>query len=195
MEITPIGWVLIPLGLLFFVVRPKWLYGLTIFFAPFSATAIVNSGSGDSASGFSPYLFFGFLMLLRECIGITRRMKISTPRAVRRPLELLFLFLAICIASLIMPLVINGNLYVMSSPTLDYSLVRLQYNFQIINHTLSLVFEVLIATLIAYRNLDLDHFYTSVRIYLISGIFICLWGWMQFVLYLIQIPYPAAVFN
>jgi hypothetical protein len=195
MEITPIGWVLIPLGLLFFIIRPKWLYGLTIFFAPFSATAIVNRGSGDAASGFSPYLFFGFLMLLRECFGIASRMKISAPRGVRQPIKLLFIFLAVCIASLIMPLIINGNLYVMSSPTLDYNLVRLQYNFQIVNHALSLVFEILIATLIAYRNLDLDHFYTSVRIYLISGVFVCLWGWMQFVLYLIQIPYPAAVFN
>ena len=41
MIITPIGCLLIPLGLALFLLRPGWLYYLIVFFAPFSATSIL----------------------------------------------------------------------------------------------------------------------------------------------------------
>jgi len=195
MELTPIGWFLIPLGIILFIVRPQWLYVMTLFFAPFSATSIINTGGGESASGFTPYLFFGFLFLLRECGSSIFRMKIRLFQSIKRPLYLLYLFAAVCLTSLVMPLIIHGRLDVMSSPGLDYRLVPLEYNRQIFNHALRLVFDIALTTVIVYRNLDLKSFYASLRIYISSGVFVCLWGLMQFCLYILRIPYPAYIFN
>ena len=195
MVLTPIGWLLIPLGIILFIVRPHWLYVLTIFFAPFSATSIINTGGGDSGQGFSPFLFFGFLLLLREYAGVAFRMKIRILPATQRPLNLLYLFTAVCLVSLIMPLIINGRLDVMSSPGLDYRLVPLEFNRQILNHAIRLVFDIALTTVIVYRNKELKSFYATLRIYLCSGVFVCLWGLMQFALYILRIPYPAFIFN
>jgi hypothetical protein len=197
MAVTPIGWVLIPLGLVLFLLRPRWLYALTIFFVPFSATAVINRGSGDSASGFSPYLFFGFLMLLRECVdlALARHLKFRFARPLRKPLYLLIGFVLVCLSTLVMPLLIGGRLQIMDRPNLDYDLVRLEYSLQTVNHALSLIFDAVVAAVIAHRSLEVKQFYSTVRIYFISGIFVCLWGWMQFVFYLAGVPYPAAVFN
>lgn len=195
MVVTPIGWVLFSVGLLLFIFRPGWLCVLTIFFVPFSGTAVINHGSGDSGSGFSPYLFFGFLMLLRECFDIALRLRFRFARPLRKPLYLLMGFVLVCLASLIMPMLINGHLQIMDQPTLDYELVPLHYSFQTVDHGLSLIFDAVVAAVIAHRSLDVKQFYSTVRIYLVSGIFICLWGWMQFGCYLSGIPYPAAIFN
>ena len=195
MSITPIGWVLIPLGLVLFVLRPRWLYALTIFFVPFSATAVINRGSGDSASGFSPYLFFGFLMLLSECVALVLRFRIRFARPLHKPLYLLIGFVSVCLFSLVMPMLIGGRLQIMDRPSIDYGLVPLQYSLQTVNHALSLIFDALVAAVIAHRSLEVKQFYSTVRIYLVSGIFVCLWGWLQFGCYLAGIPYPAAVFN
>jgi hypothetical protein len=196
MAVTPIGWVLIPLGLVLFFFRPRWLYVLTIFFVPFSATAVINRGTGDSASGFSPYLFYGFLMLLRECLNLLlQQLRFRFARPLRQPLYLLMGFVLVCLASLVMPMLIGGRLQIMDRPTIEYDLVPLQYSVQTVNHALSLIFDAVVAAVIAHRSLNVKQFYSTVRIYFISGIFVCLWGWMQFVCYLVGVHYPAAVFN
>jgi hypothetical protein len=195
MSVTPIGWVLIPLGLVLLILRPRWLFILTVFFVPFSATAVINRGSGDSASGISPYLFFGFLMLLRECVNLTRRFRFRFARPLRRPLYLLMGFVLVCLASLIMPMLISGRLQIMDRPTIEYDLVPLQYSLQTVNHALSLIFDAVVTAVIAHRSLEVKQFYSTLRIYFVSGIFVCLWGWMQFGCYLAGTPYPAAVFN
>lgn len=195
MSVTPIGWVLIPLGLVLFILRPRWLYILTVFFVPFSATAVINRGSGDFASGISPYLFFGFLMLLRECVNLALRFGFRFARPLRRPLYLLMSFVLVCLASLIMPMLIGGRLQVMDRPTIDYGLVPLQYSLQTVNHALSLIFDAVVTAVIAHRSLGVKQFNSTLRIYFISGIFVCLWGWMQFGCYLAGTAYPAFVFN
>jgi len=194
MELTPIGWLLIPLGIISFIVKPRWLYVLTLFFAPFSATSIINTGGADAGQGFSPYLFFGFLLLLREFSGVVFRMKIRISHAIHGTLRLLYLFASVCLISLVMPLIINGHLNIIS-PDLNYRLVPLEYNWQVLNHALRLLFDIAITTVIVYRNIDVKNFYTSLRIYLSSGVFVCIWGIMQCCLFFLGIPYPAFIFN
>jgi O-Antigen ligase len=195
MELTAVGWILIPLGLISFAFRPKWLLFLAIFFVPFSATAIINRGTGDTASGFSPYLYFGSLFVARRMVDATVGMKIRVPRSIEGPLIKLLLFAFVCLASLVMPAVIGGRLYIMSSPNADYSLVPLQYSPQVIAHALSLVFEVLMVVLIAKLGTEPKFFLALVKTYLLSGVFVSLWAWMQFSFYLVGVPYPSQVFN
>lgn len=195
MAITPIGWFLIPLGISMFIVRPQWLYVLTVFFAPFSATSVINAGASGSGQGFSPYLLFGLLLVLRQSGDAVLRMKVRIKRGATYPLSLLYLFAGVCLTSLVMPLIINGRLQVMSEPSLDYRLIPLEYSWQILNHALRLLLDISLTTIIVYRNLTLKSFYASVRVYLCSGVFISLWGVMQSALYILGIPYPDFIFN
>ena len=195
MDITPIGWILIPLGFLLLIARPKWLYILTILFAPFSATSILNHGSGNEASGIMPYFFFGALLLLYDAMAILSRMRIRIAKPIRKPIAYLFLFLCVCIMSLAMPLMINGKLQVMSTSNLSYQLVPVYLTHANITNTIGIIYGALLATFIARRNVDLQYFYLTLRIYLASGLFICFWGLMQFSLYSIGLPYPSSVFN
>lgn len=195
MEITPIGWILIPLGVALALVRPKWLYYLTIFFAPFSATSVLNHGSGSAASGVMPYMLLAFLLFLRELANALTRFSIRFARSIRRFVYMLLLFLGVCGASLVMPLIINGKLEVMSGPSLNYALVPLQITRTQFTNLAGLIFGILLAALVAQYNVVPEQFYRSLRVYLISGVFISVWGLMQFGLSIAGIPYPFAVFN
>src|SRR6266436_5485780 len=112
MEITWLGFVLLPLGVMAFVVAPKWLYGIAVFSIPFTATSLLNSSSGYPLS---PLLFFGTLFMVRQLLSSRRAggaLKVS--REDRSQL-LLILFLGTVVLSMIMPVIINGRLLVSSS--------------------------------------------------------------------------------
>ncbi len=195
MSITPTGLILIPLGIFALLVRPRWLYFLAVFFAPFSATSLINSGSGNTGSGFQPAMFFGGLLLLRSALGVAFRMRISIPRAVRKPLLLIFLFVAVCGISLIMPFIINGRILVMSRGELMAPIIPLYFKSSNITYLIGAVYGLLFAGYVARKNLNPKEFFRTVRIFLASGIFVSCWGLMQAILFVLHVPYPAAIFN
>lgn len=195
MEITPIGWLLIPLGVILFVVYPEGLYALTIFFVPFTATSILNSGSGDTGSGIQPFMFFGLLLLLQDLGAILWRMKFRFVQSIRTPVLLYGLFLLICGASLIMPILINGKVEVPTNGSLSATVEPLLFDYGRLKIFFGLIFEFLLTISVARRNLIPRGFVRTSRIYVISGVFVCLWGLLQFVLYLAHIPYPYMIFN
>jgi O-antigen ligase len=94
-----------------------------------------------------------------------------------------------------MPLIIKGRLEVMSGPTLDYTLVPLRLTWTHFASLAGLIFGILLAAVIAQYNIVSEQFYETLRIYLVSGLFISSWGLMQFILHSAAIPYPYAVFN
>ena len=51
MEVTPIGWILLLVGPVLMVLRPRWLYVATIFFLPFTATDLINVGNDMNLPG------------------------------------------------------------------------------------------------------------------------------------------------
>ena len=195
MDITPIGWLLIPVGVLLFVFYPAGLYALTIFFVPFTATSILNSGSGETGSGIQPYMFFGLMLLIRDFVNIIWRMKLSVPRSLRKAMILYALFIAVCGISLIMPIVINGKIVVPSNGLLSATLEPLVFNVGRVKIFLGLVYGFLLTVCIARRNLTLGEFVRTAKIYLSSGVFVCLWGLVQLGLYFTNIPYPYMIFN
>lgn len=195
MEITPIGWILIPVGILLSVFYPAGLYALTIFFVPFTATSILNSGSGDSGSGIQPYMFFGLMLLIREIVDIAWTMKVRILGRLRKPVALYALFVAICGISLIMPMVINGSIMVPSAGLLNSPLEPLVFNVGRIKVFLGLVYGCLLTACIARWNLTPRDFIRTTKIYLISGVFVCLWGLFQLGLYFAKVPYPVMIFN
>ena len=195
MSVTITGLFLIPLGVVAFLARPKWLYALAIFFAPFSATSLINSGSGDAGSGFQPGMYFGGLLLLRAAIGVLFRMRVTIPRPIRKPLWLVFVFVAVCGASLMMPFIINGRILVMTHGLLTSPVEPLYFKSANITYEIGVIYGLCFAAYVARESLDPEGFMRTVRIYLASGIFISLWGIMQGALFIVHLPYPAAVFN
>ncbi len=194
MEITPIGWILIPLGVLL-LVHPRWLYVLAVFFAPFTATAIINRGSGESATGIQPYLYFGAMLMLRKTFDLAYSLQIKLPHAIRRPLLLYFIFVCICLISLSMPFIIDGHAEVLSNGTLEATLVAIRFGTKNISALISVIYGFAFAVLVVKQSMPQSHFLRTLRIYMLSGIFICIWGFMQFSLGLANIPYPYYIFN
>uniref|UniRef100_E6QLJ1 O-antigen ligase n=1 Tax=mine drainage metagenome TaxID=410659 RepID=E6QLJ1_9ZZZZ len=195
MEITPIGWILIPLGVILFFANPTWLYVLTIFFAPFSATAVVNIGSGEATSGVQAYLMFATLLITQKLLNALLRLKVGFPKKIRKPLWLLFLFVATCLASLVMPLWINGRLQITSPLLTDMATTPLIFSSTNITGVVYLVIGTCLTAIVAKTTLDAEKFHQAVKIYVISGVFISLWAVLQLTCGIAHIPYPAAIFN
>ena len=194
MEITPIGWILIPLGILL-LSRPKWLYILAVFFTPFTATAIINRGSGDTAAGIQPYLYFGAMLFLRKALELTYSLRFRLLRSIRRPLLIYLSFVCVCAISVVMPFIIDGRAEVLSNGTLDASLLPIRFSAKNVAALISLIYGFLFTVLVVRESVAQTQFMRTLRIYVASGIFVSFWGFLQFGLGLINVPYPYQIFN
>jgi hypothetical protein len=195
LQITLIGWLLIPVGIVLMAVAPRRLYLAMLFLAPFSATAVMNIGAGSNASGLQVFVFFSFLLVLRAVLDALIRLKISIPATISRPLAYLSVFVFICFISIVMPLLIDGRLQVMSPYLLDMTTTPLQFSSSNITGCIYLLLGACSGAIIARRTLDPNEFRLAVKVYTLSGFFISLWGLMQMGCRLVGVPYPSFVFN
>jgi O-antigen ligase len=166
-----------------------------VFFLPFSATAVLNVGSTDAASGVQATIFFGTLWMARELPRMYRASDSSFKENLRAPGYQLGIFVIIVLLSLTMPLWSNGRIYIEDPDMFDPNPGPLQFTFRHITQTLYLVYGVSLSILVAYRNSELGEFIRSVRTFLISAIFVSIWGFFQLFCYFINIPYPSYIFN
>jgi hypothetical protein len=65
MTITPIGFVIIPLSLIIFLVWPRLLVPWAIIVSVFEAASVINVGGGESGIGIQPFFFVVVLITLR----------------------------------------------------------------------------------------------------------------------------------
>ncbi len=195
LELTPIGWVLIPLGFGLFLFTPQYLYPLTVFFLPFSATAIINVESSGSFSGVQATMFFGALWMARGLPSLWRFPKSSWKQKLRVPNVQLGFFVLIVLGSLIMPVWINGSVSIESPLLTDPGSTPLHLAFRHFTQTVYLLYGVLLTILIGFRNCDIRECVRSVRIFLISAIFVSCWGLFQLSCSWLGIDYPAYIFN
>lgn len=199
MHIYLIGYILIPLGLLFFFISPRRLYELFIFSIPFTATALFNiTGLGFSIEGISAATVLGGLCMVRYAVTLITKEKV---RITTRKALLLGLIVILCICavvSLIMPAIINGKLKVLDaySNTVMYAdEIPLYFKFQYVTQVAYFVFNALIACFIALRNDTDERLQRTVQIFVNGCLFISLWGLLEIVLYHVNLPYPAFLFN
>ena len=195
MEVTPIGWILLPLGIVLCWASPQLLYVLMVFFLPFSATAAVNIGSADSASGLQASMLFGSLWILTELSTVFHYSRFPRLQQLRTPVRQLFLFVVIAGVSLIVPLWISGHVVIESSELGDSGSIPLQLTGNHISQLGYLVYGILLAILIAFRNSEAKEFVRSVKIFLISATFVSLWGFLQFTCWALNLDYPSFIFN
>lgn len=194
-QITPIGVALIPFGFLAAIATPRKLFAATLFFAPFSATAVLNVGSGLNASGVTVYVYFAILLFLRAIYDALINLRLVIPRTIGRPIGYLLLFVSVCAVSIIMPLWINGKLEIISPDLLDMTTTPLYFSSKNVTGVIYVFLGIFTATLVARRTLDPQEFRAAVRICTFSGLFVALWGLLQLACFLLHVPYPAFVFN
>jgi hypothetical protein len=195
METTPISIILIPLGVLFFFFAPRLLYWCTVFFLPFSATAVVNFTRTSGATGLQATMFFGVLWMLRAGFGALRKSTLWQSGQMQTPVRRLRFFMFAVILSLVMPIYINGRLTVDCPDIACTDSGPLKFSFTHITQVMYLAYGVMLTVFIAVRNSDIRQFRKSVRILLTSAIFVSFWGFLQWFCYRAGVSYPAFIFN
>jgi hypothetical protein len=198
MEFTYFGALATPLGVLLLFIAPQLLLDLSIFFIPFSATSIVNiTKSADSASGLPPWMFFGALYMVSEAVRVTatRRHLAEDSPWKRLPIPQMLFFALAIFASLIMPWWINGDLLIQSPYLGQVSKEPLYFGLKNVTASLYIVYGLLYLSIIAAQCAEVTVFRRYLRLYCLSGLFVCVWGGFQFVLNGLDLPYPAIIFN
>jgi hypothetical protein len=192
MELTSTGLVLIVLGGLLFAISRNWLYILTIFFVPFTATAVINFPSGF---WLTPFQLFGCMWILSEVISSLLSGKVKFLPHQGLAIGLISVFAGVVCISTIMPLIINGSISIRSPSILEATSTPLYFTLTNITRALYVVFGVVIAIFVAIKNSHASEMAITLKIYVLSGLFVSLWGWMQFIFYAQNIPYPDYIFN
>lgn len=195
MEITLAGWVLIPLGVVFLFVAPVWLYYLTIFLIPFSATAVLNMAMGGEIKGVPAILFIGGLWVCNEAYAISRTGILNNPILVRK-IGLMCLLYLVIIACTLGALWQMPNEYIVHSPRLDApQLVLLKFSMHNITQFMYLLFWVVMTFLIVMRNQNDRAIAETIKIFVMSAIFVSCWGLLQWLAFQFKFYYPYELFN
>lgn len=195
MEITPVTFLLLPLGILSFLFAPRLLYWCAIFFLPFSATAVFNFNRASGATGLQVGMFFGLLWMLKEGISLYEKPGLARAPEFRASMTSLKWFFLALLLSLIMPLYLAGRLDVECPDPGCTEGGPLSLTFRHITQVLYVAYGLGFAALIALKNSDIRQFRKSIGIYLSSCIFVSLWGFVQWYCYSAGLSYPAFLFN
>jgi len=191
MTITPIGYFIIAVGLIAVMMpsRTMILY-LTIFFMPFTATAVVNLQS--PSFGLQPGYFLGILLMMRYTTEwVFRRGRQNLTHLQRMTLLPFVLF--VLIAGLSILLIPFRDYVYVRRPSGDFQLLRLSMeNFTQFAY---LAYVSFLTVCIAASRLEPDEIRRAIRVLIISSIFVSLWGWAQLYMYYAGIPYPDFIFN
>jgi len=192
---TPLGYILLPVGLggLFF--SSRWLYRLFVFWTLFSATSVLNVGEGENGSAVQVWMFFGVLWLLRLCLERASLLDFSIDSRLKRMTYWTIAFLGVATVSLVMPVIIDGRLLIASPILLDNAQTPLVLSSHNITQLLYLIFGGIIAICVAHTNLDEESREETERIILYSGIFLACWGVFQFLCNVTGMPYPDFLLN
>lgn len=194
MGVTPIGWALLLTGMALVVLRPAWLYVVTIFFLPFTATEVLNVGSGPNASGLQAAMFFGSLLLMRQFYVVLTTLRIRIPLYGRSSLLWLAAFVATTALSLVMPLWLDGHVQIPAQILGDFSSTPLYLKSANVTGVLYLVYGFCFACFIAYENQKPGMLRVTLKAFLAGSIFSACWGLVELGCKVSGITYPA-IFN
>jgi hypothetical protein len=188
MSITLIGYGLLPLVL---VPSVRLHRILTIFFIPFTATALVNIDRGSEYSTVSPYFYFAFAYALYSFLARL----IRDGAVIRTKALMLSCFIILSVALSYVNLML-GSGFEVDSPILtddeSVTLVRdfLPYLPQFIYLLLGLVFMLILSAQMRNVHVRIE----SIRVFLFSVTFASFWGLYQILSYYLGYHY-LTIFN
>jgi O-Antigen ligase len=194
MTLTITGTIILFFALIIFFRSGFELLTFIIISIPFSATAVVNLGSGESATGIPITIFLVLLYIFRSFIFalISNKIKKSSSKS----LYLLLIFIFFMFFSLIIPILYKGmrffgtNARASGSNTFVLSFGSeniIQGGYFLIWGVFLIFATKEVNSIERFRKILVDLMYT--------GLFTSLWGWFQIMLSIFHIPYPFQIFN
>lgn len=180
MSLTVIGPAIIALGLIVLTCKPHSLVYYVLFFAPFSATAVVNFtslGYKNGGVGLTPAILFLFLFFVAQILygNVFQPLRVSRGHVIQ--LALIGAFSLECIALLLCTAAMRG--------ITSYQVTQTIYLFISIFCTFALSLELA-------RGNALEMAVTVLRA---SATFVSLWGLLQLFCFVADLPYPSSIFN
>jgi hypothetical protein len=191
-EFTITGLILILIGISAYIFSPAILGYLSIFFIPFTATAIVNFQSGF---WLTPFQLFGILWFINKMQNSFITRKSFFPKQLEISLVLVYTFIVVVFLSAMMPIFINGNLSIESGTLGDFSTSTLALTTRNFTAPFYIFFGGIFSLFVASQNVHHSNLIKSLRVLLLSSLFTSLWGLFQFVSFFTGIKYPWGVFN
>lgn len=186
---------IIPFALFCFIRNTDLLIKAVIFSIPFSATSILNLGSGVPITAFQ---FLSLIFIFKQSLNIVYRGSFFWPSNINqsRSLLLCFLFLGICSFSIIMPALIDGAYYVHSIDIKNgYPLIQLTFTLSAFKKLFPLFIGIFLIFFLLQEKMNLITLRTYLKTYVISICFISLWGMLQYTFWVLGIEYPSFIFN
>jgi hypothetical protein len=183
------------MGVCFFFFSPRLLYAAMIISIPFSATAVANVGSGDGEKGVAAWLFLGALWVFRETISGLSPWRTPGWFSTRHARYGLLAFLGAVVASLSVPLFLNGTAWVPEQFLLSNETIPLRFGMYNVTQTAYLAFGVLLAIFAAAENCQSSRLFYTLKLYVGSCAFAAAWGLFELWCDLTGHAYPAYIFN
>ena len=190
MSITLLGIVLIPLGAILFVRGRKKLLYLTVFFAPFTASAVVNI---DGVTlGVQPAYCLGILYVGRFFFDVSiAKDSYRVSRLRLGSIAPFWLFTTVSFLSIFaIPL---SDRVLVRLPSNEYELLK--FRLQNLTQFAYLLFMTAFVTCLSFEDLNGNEVSKIVKILIASAAFACFWGWVEAGSILFGYPYPAFLFN
>ncbi|MFC1811502.1 hypothetical protein ACFL03_02305 [Thermodesulfobacteriota bacterium] len=191
MEITLVGYILIPVGL-FAVIsasRQKLLY-LLIFFTPFTATAVVNFDNPHF--GIQPAYFFGLLFMARTATDTAvKKVSFSIYKGQYQSILPFWLFTIVLLLS-ILAIPVYGHMEVYR-PSGELELLR--FSQENLTQFIYIIYVIGLTTSIGLFRIRPEQIDQILKLFIFSGLFVALWGWLQVSMYYLGYSYPDFIFN
>ncbi len=195
MTIPITGGLIAILGICFFLFAPKHLYAAMIVSIPFSATAVANVGSGDNEKGVAAWLFLGGLWVLRQIVSGLPPWHTTGWFHSRHARYGLLAFVGAVLASLSVPLFLNGTAWVPDPLLVSNETIPLRFGMYNLTQTAYLAFGVLLAVFVAAENCRSTRLFYTLKLYVGSCAFAAAWGLFELWCDVSGQPYPAYIFN
>ncbi|WP_028992025.1 O-antigen ligase family protein [Thermoanaerobacter thermocopriae] len=191
MIITPLGYILIPMGFFVFFSYPSYLLGLLVFFSPFQAASVINFKNLNF--GLQPGYFFAILWIIFEIINILRGKKFTIVKEQKTIIILLINFFVVSAVSIVMPLFLSDKNIIVHSPK-GYDIL-LSFSKTNITQLLYLLTNLTVTVLILLELRNLSEVKKLIKILLYSSFFALIFGIYQLMCYLLKLHFPYWLFN
>jgi hypothetical protein len=195
MSVPTTGLLIALIGFWFFLFAPRFLYAAMIISVPFSATAVANLQWGGEEKSLAAWLFLGTLWVVRDAVSGSPLWRKRGWFSSRRTRLAWMAFLAAVVASLCVPLVLNGTAWVPNPDQVSNQTIPIRFGVYNLTQTAYLAFGVVLAILTATENCRSSRLFYTLRLYVGSCIFVGAWGLLQFWCNVTGRVYPAYLFN
>lgn len=193
MTVPITGALILIIGVLFFFLSSELLYASMIIAIPFSATAVANVGWGGGEKGVAAWLFLGALWVFKRTISGAPPWRAPGWFWSRRARYGLLAFLGAVVASLCVPLLLNGTSWV--PDPLSSEIIPLRFGLYNVTQTAYLAFGVLLAVFAAAENWSSARLFSTLKLYVGSCAFAAAWGLFELWCDITGHTYPAYIFN